>query len=142
MIRTPLMSHQRLVSDFCEEKEYAGIFAGYGTGKTLVALELIQRNQWRRVVVVSTKTAITSTWPDEIEKHSTFRYCLLLGTERQKMKVLSLAIDRSYTSKSSIFKPSKSTMIFLINFDGVRNIYQALCDIKPNALFVDESTKI
>ena len=45
MIRSKLMSHQNSVVEFCqreETEEYAGIFAEYGTGKTLIALAYIR----------------------------------------------------------------------------------------------------
>lgn len=144
MINTKLMGHQEKIVEFCLKKHYAGIFADYGTGKTLCALTLINEHRWKKVLIISTKLAIDSTWRDEIKKHSDFRFCVLQGTSKQKFNMLDHALGkcddpRRYNEYgTSLIKP----MLFLINFEGVKNIYFELQSIKFDAIFVDESTKI
>jgi predicted helicase len=59
MIKTkPFGAHQTQVVNFCTEKEetqeYAGIFADYGTGKTWCALSIIEKMDYKKVLVVAT----------------------------------------------------------------------------------------
>lgn len=81
-IRTAPLAHQRSIVLFCSPLEYAGICAFYGTGKSLSGLWLIEKKKWKTVIIVSTKTALESTWQDEIKKHSDFRYALVVGDLR------------------------------------------------------------
>ena len=147
MIRTAPMSHQRLVVDFCkkeETEEGAGIFADYGTGKSLIALMLVQERQFKKVLVVSTSLSIETTWCDEIRTHTDFKFCILKGTAKQKANLLEYALNkikdpsryghaREYTGKP---------MVFLINYEGVKAIYRELTVAGFDAVFLDESTKI
>lgn len=136
MIRTELMPHQVQISDFAAKRRFAGIFSEYGTGKTLCALDIISRLKLTRVLVVSTKTSVQGTWPSEIRKHSNFGWIPLLGTPRQKQKML-------YYGLSSIKKyHGVGSMLFLVNYDGVRNIYNDLIQVPWDVIFLDESTKI
>lgn len=142
-IKTPLMDHQKLIVSFCKDKQYAGIFADYGTGKTLSALALIQVNKWKKVLVVSTKLAIETTWCDEIRKHTDFRFCILRGTSKSKLKLLNYALGKvedwnRYGDYGDVVKP----MIFLINYEGIRPIFYELAHSGFDAIIADESTKI
>lgn len=135
MIRTQLMEHQKVISDFAAKRNFAGIFSDYGTGKTLCYLDLIHRSKWKRVLVVSTKTSIQATWPTELRKHTNFPWITLLGSRRQKQKLLQYGLSQvdSYGVK---------TVLFLINYDGIRNIYNELEQVHWDSIVLDESTKI
>ena len=144
MIYTKLMEHQKLICKFLIDKDYAAIFADYGTGKTLCSLMWIDRlkPEVRKILVVSSKTAILSTWPQEIIKHTNFRYVHLLGTYSQKMLALKMGLRKSYIPETPYAASKIEPIIFLINFDGVRTIYNELIQSDFNVLIVDESTKI
>lgn len=143
MIRTELMSHQEKIVYFCKNKEYAGIFAEYGTGKTLCALSLIQVNKWKRVLVVSTKLAIESTWVNEVKKHSDFRFCILKGTSKQKLRTLAFGLAKlDDLNRYSEYSDSVRPILFLINYEGVKSIYYELQRAEFDVIFADESTKI
>jgi SNF2 family DNA or RNA helicase len=138
------MKHQKLVIDFIKNTDtnYAGIFCSYGTGKTLIALQLVEDNKWNRILVVSSKTAIEVTWPSEIEKHSDFRYVHLLGNEPYKLRSLKLGLKISKQAEGRYYAAVNRTVFFLVNFDGVRNIYNELYTSDFDAIFIDESTRI
>jgi SNF2 family DNA or RNA helicase len=153
MIRTKPMAHQALAVEFCTEKckeTYAGVFADYGTGKTLIALMLIEiykrvlDSGFRKVLIVSTSLSIDTTWRDEIKLHTDFRYCVLKGTTKQKSNVLEYVLsqirnpDRYTYARDTATKP----MLFLVNYDGVKGIYRELIDAGFDAIICDESTKI
>jgi SNF2 family DNA or RNA helicase len=141
MIYTPLMMHQERIVNFCQLKMYAGMFADYGTGKTLASLKIIQENGWKKVLVVSTKLSVKDTWPIEIRKHTNFRYVLVLGTPKQKKDLIDLGI-RANNPVNRFDKRNQPVIIFLVNYDGVYNIIHKLVDVGFDAMFVDESTKI
>lgn len=136
MIRTEMMEHQVIVSNFAAKRKFAGIFLSYGSGKTLCALDVINRLHLKRALIVSTKTSIQSTWTTEIRKHTDFGWVILLGSRRQKAKILSYGLNafENYRGVGS--------MLFLINFDGIRNIYTELEEVPWDVIIVDESTKI
>ncbi len=140
MIRTALMKHQGRIVDFGFPLSYLGVFAGYGVGKSLAALALIQKKGWKVVVVISTKTAIQSTWPDQITEHSDFRYVKLLGDSKQKFRTLRESMNRYHATYRN--HPKRPVIIILVNFDGVKNIFRFLELAKPEAVILDESTKI
>ncbi len=142
MIITKLMEHQKLVVDFCMDKEYAGIFSDYGTGKTLCALSIIERKGYRKILVVSTKLAIKVSWADEIRKHTDFRFCILEGTRKKKVELLNYALSMVSDPKRYVSLGNFRPMLILINFEGIRNIFKELQDADFDAVFVDESTKI
>lgn len=146
MIRTRLMKHQQLIVDFCmreETKEYAGIFSEYGTGKTLCALKLIEERGFKTVLIVAPKLAIESTWVDEIRKHTDFRYCILSGTAKQKLNLLSYALGKvRHPSRYGHFGESNRPVLFLINYEGVKSIWYELYRVQFDAIFADESTRI
>jgi SNF2 family DNA or RNA helicase len=146
MIKTELMKHQKAVVEFCcrpETKEYAGIFSEYGTGKTLMALALVEQRHFRKVLIVAPKLAIESTWCDEIKKHTNFRYCILQGTAKQKLKLLEYALGRLWNpERYGLEGVPARPMLFLINYEGVKSIWRELYRVKFDAIFADESTKI
>ena len=149
MIRTKLMDHQKLLVEFCVDKQYCGIFAEYGCGKTLGALAIIEvlkrikKGNFKKILVVAPSLAIETTWCDEIRKHSDFRFCVLKGTAKARANLLEYAvgiIDRPdrYGYDSQSVKP----MLFLINYEGVKSIYGELVKAEFDAVFADESTRM
>ena len=125
------MPHQELMVKFCQPLNYAGIFAAYGVGKTLTFLALADRLKWKRILVVSSKTSIESTWPEEVRKFTNHKYVLLTGTPKYKVNALELGMR--YTT--GVYA---KTVNFLINFDGIRNIYDYLYQVDWDAIVVDE----
>ena len=151
MIKTKLMEHQELVVRFCLEKNelpYAGIFADYGTGKSLIALMIIEimrqaeENQFQRVLIVATQLAIDTTWCDEIKLHSDFRFCILRGTAKAKVNLLTYAIGKINNPERYGYREPKTPMMFLVNYEGIKSIHNELSRAGFDAVFADESTKI
>lgn len=138
MIYTKLLPHQQTIKNFIMDKTYFGIFAKYGSGKTLCALSYIEFHKIKRSLIVSTKTSINTTWVDEIKKHTDFKYVILSGTYINKIKNLYLGLRKTQTT---IYNKGVST-IFLINFDGVKSIFNELIQANFDFICVDESTKI
>ena len=152
MIKTRPMDHQLLAAEFCLEKNelpYAGIFADYGTGKSLIALMIIEVmrqvkvKQFRKVLIVSTSLSIETTWCDEIRKHSDFRFCVIKGTAKAKVNLLQYAVGKiDDPDRYAYHNESTKPLLFLINYEGVKSIYRELIAAQFDAIFGDESTKI
>jgi len=142
MIYTKLLDHQKKILEFTVKRKYFGIFADYGTGKTLCALAHINFFQYNKVLVVSTKTAIHSTWIDEIRKHTDFNYILINGSKRDKQQKLQLGLRKAQISPATYHSGKKHVTIFLINFEGVKNIFTELSTMSFDFVVVDESTKL
>lgn len=138
MIYTKLMPHQLRVIDFmlANKNTYHGIFADYGTGKTLMLLAYLNLAKLQKVLVISSKTAITSSWVDEIRAHTDFEFTMLAGSRRQRLTNLSMGLRRVYSQNK------KKPFIFMINFDGVHSVFLELCKTRFDMIIVDESTKI
>lgn len=144
MIYSKLMKHQLQVVDFImkDSKQYFGIFAEYGTGKTLMALAYMNLRRFNRVLVISTKTAVTSTWVDEIYKHTDFQYALLTGSRPQRLTNLKMGLRKSVIHATPYSKKVTIPVVFLINFDGIHSIFDELCQARFDMVLIDESTKI
>lgn len=142
MIRTKMMSHQQLIVDYSIDKNYAGIFADFGTGKTLAFLGIVEKLGLRRVLVVSTKLSIQSTWPDEIRMHSNFKWIILLGQRKRKLQLLRYGLKLAHTRSGYYYSGTDKTIIFLLNYDGVRNIFHEIMGVRWDVVCLDESTKI
>lgn len=142
MIVTKLMPHQVEISKFAQERDQAGIFSDYGTGKTLCALDLVDKKRMKRVLVVSTKLSVQSTWPSEIRQHTNFRWVVLVGSRKKKTRLLEHGMRMSYVSAGPYNASSSNTILFLVNYDGVKNIYPEIISCKWDAIILDESTKI
>ncbi len=143
-IYTQLMPHQNLILDFISSNnnKYFGIFADYGTGKTLCSLAYINKFNIRKTLVISTKTAIEGTWPAEVKKHSDFRVAMLLGTKQHKLDVLNFGLKVSMLSAGPYSASRIYNVIFLVNFDGIKNIFNELIQADFDLIVIDESTKI
>jgi SNF2 family DNA or RNA helicase len=143
MIRTKLMGHQNVMVKFCESLEYAGLFADYGTGKTLTSLMITELKKYKKILIVSTKLSIDTTWCDEVRVHTDFKFCILKGTAKQKAAMLEFALSKvSKPDRYGEYGEGGKPMLFFINYEGIKSIYYELRGAGFDAVFADESTKI
>jgi SNF2 family DNA or RNA helicase len=142
MIRTRLMEHQNRVVSFCKPLDYAGIFADYGTGKTLCALMLAEVKKYRKVLVVSTVLAIDTTWVDEIRGHTDYKFCILRGTAKQKVNLLNYALAKVNNPRRYHETNTISPLIVLLNYESVKSLAYELSHGGFDAIVADESTAI
>jgi len=147
MIRTKLMQHQVMLSEFITQRfltsrKYAGCFAEYGTGKTLVALDVVNTLKLPRVLVVSTKLSVQSTWPSEVRQHTNFQWVTLVGSKRKKARLLRHGMKASVVQSGPYNAARIRPTIFLINYDGIKNIYRDVVKCPWDLIILDESTKI
>ncbi len=114
MIKTKLMEHQIEILNFIKNKKYFGLFADYGIGKTLCALAYINVHiSIKNVLVIAPKTLILSerTWDSEIKKHTDFISIPIIGSSKEKEKIISEVkyADRLFNIR-----------IFLLNYESIQ----------------------
>jgi SNF2 family DNA or RNA helicase len=136
------MPHQIEGANFAASKPYAGIFYEYGTGKTLIALMVINALKLARTLVVSTKLSVKSVWPSEIRQHTNFRWVTLVGGRRKKGRLLQHGMKASMPETGKYHAPIVKPTVFLVNYDGIKNIYRELIKCPWDCIILDESTKI
>lgn len=142
MIRTRPMGHQIEGAQFAIPKKYAGIFFEYGTGKTLIALMIINALKLQRTLIVSTKLSVKSVWPSEIRQHTNFKWVTLVGGRRKKGRLLQLGMKASMPVQTKYSSPTTVPTLFLVNYDGIKNIYKEITKCPWDCIILDESTKI
>lgn len=142
MIRTRPMQHQIEGAEFAAPKPFAGLFFEYGTGKTLIALMIINALKLQRTLVVSTKLSVKSVWPSEIRQHTNFRWVTLVGGRRKKGRLLQHAMKASMPVTGRYHAATTRPTVFLVNYDGIRNIYRDIIKCPWDCIILDESTKI
>jgi SNF2 family DNA or RNA helicase len=131
------MGHQLKIVAFARDKQYVGVFADYGTGKTLSALAMIEDQKAKCVLVIAPKLAIETTWIDEIKKHTDYRYCVLRGTAGKKRFLLQAGVEKAIGRYAT-----GVPVVFLINYEGVKPIWRELASVGFDMVICDESTKI
>lgn len=156
MIRGTLMKHQEQLVNFAlaGDKKYFSWFAAYGVGKTLATLSYIEKMNFNRSLIISSKTALASSWVDEIRRWTTFKVCLLIGTTQQKLASLDAGFRMSQLEAGAYHSGGPVPTIFLLNFDAVHSMFNYLVKWSkdqngkpyPNGSYfdfmcVDESTK-
>lgn len=142
MIRTKPMEHQIEGANFAAPKKFAGIFYEYGTGKTLIALMIANHLRLPRILVVSTKLSARYVWPSEIRAHTNFKWVTLVGSRRKKSRLLYHGMKASAPESGKYHSTKTIPTFFLINYDGIRNIYREIVKCPWDCIILDESTKI
>lgn len=81
VIHTKLWKHQQDTHDravsVLREHGFYYILAGCGTGKTLTSLAIMDTLAANKVLIVSTKASLTTTWKKQIEAMTDYRCCVL-----------------------------------------------------------------
>lgn len=126
-LKTDPYEHQVRAFGFCSALYGAALFMEQGTGKTLVAIALIG-HRWlekgvRRVLVVCPKSVIP-IWPKELGKHADFEWYV------HRSKAFQVPGDRS------------DLVVWVINYDRIRNNEKAIAKWKPEFIILDESHRI
>ena len=101
-----------------------GIFADTGLGKTIMGLEIA--NKYKKTLIVCPLSIIETAWISDCEKF-------------YNKKIISLW-DKS--KKKRIEKTKIEADIYVINFEGVKLIYNELVNMNFDCVIIDESSKI
>ena len=105
--KKPLYHHQlvSLAWAMRENEKRPGYILDMGTGKTCVTLNLLQRFQVKKILVICPLQAFT-VWKSEIPKWSNYTFTFLHGTAQERRDI---ALHTNYN-------------IYIINYEGLRCI--------------------
>ena len=127
-MKTKPFKHQQECFDLIKGREYYGLFAEPGLGKTKIALDIIsyhaQAGARYRALVVCPNTLVEN-WADEIIKHSDLSYILLTGSRGKRLTRLT-----------------HEATVYVINYESTRILYKELRDKGFDYLVLDESTAV
>lgn len=152
-----LYDYQRDAVRFVERRNLlAGIFAGMGTGKTLITLSALARARAKRILVVGPPSAATA-WQDGVRK---------VGLNWSVLILNKGSLDKRAARLSQMpLEPNRTRLVF-VNYeaywrypaetrkikrsDGVieavhkqeRGLHKALRLFKPDAIVLDEAHRI
>lgn len=133
MMKTKPFNHQQQAIRFMVNRYRCGLFMDPGLGKSRVVLDVVDKKQFKCVVIVCRKDNLF-TWEDEVRKHTNRQYIPIEGTLQNKIKTLHRVIKMT------------TTPIIGINYDIVRAkpIFNLLKKISPvvDCVVVDESHNI
>ena len=96
MIITPLLKHQQKALDTI--KGSCGIYMPFGSGKSLVALSVIESLGARRILITSDRNNIINTWGDQISRHTDYEFIVrpdnpLTFIQKNKDSVVCVCIN-------------------------------------------------
>lgn len=125
-----LMKHQKEALDFLSDKDHAGLLFEMGLGKTLVMLEhlALMSLQLKKPFpcLIVCPLSVVSVWDSEVKKFGyPFKVVRLVGSKMQRLQALQSQAD-----------------IYVINYDGLRVIKEALKAKKFQTIILDESHRI
>lgn len=133
-VKTPLWEHQEKLASFAVDKikqfGYAWWIADCGVGKTLASLKVIELIRAKKVLVLTTKAAISSAWEIDIATHTKGGICvpLVKGSSKDKSKLMLQEIKRD------------GVVIVIVNYETSWRL--PLKKVKWDFVIADESHKL
>lgn len=115
---------KNIINQALNENNFA-IFSDTGTGKTNMGLE-ISKN-YNKTLIVCPLSIIESAWIEDCNKFYPNKKIISLWDKSRKKRINQL---------------NKDVDVYVINFDGVRLIYNEILKKKFDCLIVDESSKM
>lgn len=152
MKSSALYPFQTRVSNFVYGKSRAGLFVGYGGGKTYLSLKWLEdlRASGRDVfpALVLVLKSLTSQWGEQIEQHSSFTYLMVKGTAAKRAKLLNIKADLSIINYDIFRSPVLLDHLGVVHTsyttreDKVRHFFKCIKPVKFKSVIVDESTML
>jgi len=115
---------KEIVNDALNQGSY-GIFMDTGTGKTAVGLEIT--NHFNKTLVVSPLSIIDAAWIEDCKRFYTNKKIVSLWSTNKKDRIEFLNTEAD---------------IYVINFDGIKVIFNEILEKKFDCIIVDESSKM
>ena len=122
--------HQVVMSNFIRNFKCGAILSEMGTGKTKSLIDgitwLIKENQLnpKKVLVVVPKS-ILENWEEEIKINSNLSSIILIGKKEKRIKYLE-----------------EDVIFYIINYEGIKVMFDELFEKEWGMIVLDESTKI
>ena len=132
---TASWQHQREALAFVEDKPGSMLAMEMGTGKTKVAIDLMDTHGYRRVLILCPLSVVAGVWPGEFARHSPAPWTVL-PLARATVK------DKQTQAKAALLKSERVAVV--INYESVwREPFGSWAKKQPWDLVVlDESHRI
>lgn len=152
-----LYPYQTRVSEFAKDKPRAGIFVGFGGGKTYLSLKWLEDiYKWRcqyhpamasplPALVLTLKTVIPQ-WGQQIAQHSDFSYSLVQGTAAQRVNAFKTKADIYVASYDLLRSPAMLKLFEIVHttettYAGkIKHHFKGTGITGLHTVIVDEST--
>lgn len=160
MKSSALYPYHTRVSEFVKDKPRAGIFVGFGGGKTYLSLKWLEdmctkygyhcvRQAGVLPALVLVMGSLIDQWGKEIEKHSDFTYVLVKGSAEKRVNALKVEGADIYVVNYDIFRSPPVLKLFGMTHtvetthDGkIRHYFRGPKSTRFNTVIVDESTML
>ena len=132
---TASWQHQREALAFVKDKPGSMLAMEMGTGKTKVAIDLMDTHDYRRVLIICPLSVVSGVWPGEFAKHSPSPWTVLpLANGSVK--------DKQAKAEAALLKSERAAVV--INYESVwREPFGSWAKKQPWDLVVyDESHKL
>lgn len=123
--RPSLYKHQQEALDFLKDRERGALLMEMGTGKTRIVLERIASGELPSPVLIVIPNSLFYSWSKEIFQFPEISSVSLTGTRKQRLAKLR-----------------GSESVFLLNYDYLSPLRDALLRKRFRSLIFDESTMI
>ena len=132
---TTSWQHQREALSFVKDKPGSMLSMEMGTGKTKVAIDLMDTHDYRRVLIVCPLSVVAGVWPGEFAKHSPAPWTVL-PLARGNVK------DKQTQAEAALLKSERAAVV--INYESVwREPFGSWARKHPwDLLVLDESHRI
>ena len=108
---TTSWQHQREALAFVKDKPGSMLAMEMGTGKSKVAIDLMNTHGYRRVLIICPLSVVSSVWPGEFAKHSTTRWDVVPLNHSSSVKA------RQAQAKAALLESERVAVV--INYESV-----------------------
>lgn len=134
IIKTELWEHQRnakaVALKSLAERGVFWLLAGCATGKTLTMLSVIAALQVNRVLVITTKSAMNSSWGEDVKAHTEGLNCVILDKGD--------SVDKG----NALYRKYSMPTVFVLNYETASIIWRDIYEAGFDMVICDESQRI
>ena len=133
---TTSWQHQREALAFVKDKPGSMLAMEMGTGKSKVAIDLMDAQDYRRVLIICPLSVVSGVWPGEFAKHSPTRWDVVPLNHSSSVK------DKQAQAKAALLRSERVAVV--INYESVwREPFGSWAKKQPWDLVVfDESHRL
>lgn len=123
-IKTELDLFQRVDVLTLAEKKRMILASETGIGKSLEIIATAEYVRAKKILVISSKSSLESTWGNEISKHTGDKAVVISGDT---------------TNKSIVLQQAAQSRWVICNYETYRNMHEAFLALQPQMIVVDEA---
>lgn len=131
--------HDHVVASL-NERGFSFLIAGCATGKTLTMYQVAETTQSKRVLVLTTKSAMGSAWANDAKKHLTNFRIITLGENVREVTDTTDVVLAKNVKVADKAKYLAGEGVFVINYESAYRLLAHLHDF--DLVVADESHKL